>query len=227
MTFFLLTFVGATFIFHFVFNSGAYWREIKYDLFLKSPLASAQLTQGDILNVGPNILFPGTNFRLVIPKINVDVPVIAPRSSDKSAVLASLESGVALYPGSSQPGEEGRAVVLGHSSQASWYRGAYAYIFSLIPELNVGDEFYIFSQDKKFTYRVFRSQVLSPDEANRLFASDPTFPSVYTQSSSHIEGIAGLDISPGSEIDLVTCYPIGSASKRNVVQAELIDTVDL
>jgi len=227
LLFFLLTFLGATVVFHFILNGGAYWKEIRYDLFLRSSFASEDLTQGDILEVGQNVLLPGENFRLIIPKIGVDVPVISPHSPDKASVLAALESGVALYPGSSQPGEKGRAVILGHSSKATWYRGDYATIFSLIPQLNVGDTFYILEGDKKLTYRVFTSQILSPDQANRLFASEHVTPGVYTQPSFNAQGTVGLGSLIGSEIDLVTCFPIGSASNRNVVQAELINTEDL
>ncbi|MFA6135981.1 MAG: class E sortase [Candidatus Paceibacterota bacterium] len=217
LIFFLLIFLVATIIFHFILNGGAYWKKIRYDIFLRSPLASADLAQNDILKFGQGAVLPGMNFRLIIPKIEIDVPIISPQNSSTAAVLAAMEDGTALYQGSSEPGEKGRSVILGHSSRATWYRGNYATVFSLISQLNVGDMFYILTQDKKFTYRVFRNQVLSPYQANQLFAGPVVYGGMSNQNL----------ISAGSEIDLVTCYPVGSASNRTVIQAELIATMDL
>jgi LPXTG-site transpeptidase (sortase) family protein len=230
LVFFLLALVGTTVVFHFILNGDAYWKEIRYDLFLDSPLASADLKQGDILKIGQNAVSPGMNFRLIIPKIEIDVPLISPKDSSTAAILATMEDGVALYPGSSNPGTKGRAIILGHSSRATWYRGDYATVFSLISQLSVGDVFYVLTQNKKITYRVFKNQVLSPDQADKLFASPVSHNvSVYTQPSIIPGGIDNQKMTSdsGSEIDLVTCYPIGSASKRNVIQAELISIENL
>jgi LPXTG-site transpeptidase (sortase) family protein len=123
-----------------------------------------------------------------------------PDGSTKSAILASLESGVGLYPGSVEPGTTGRTILLAHSSRASWYRGGYATVFALLPKLEQFDEFTIAGGGKKYTYQVFATKVMTPDEANRFTATTPD----------------------DAEVDLVTCYPIGSASKRIVVQAKLI-----
>ena len=142
------------------------------------------------------------SYRLVIPNIRVSTPVIIPKSGDMKAILASLEEGVGVYPGSSLPGREGRSIILGHSSRASWYRGEYATIFTLIKELGPGDLFYIVDDGTSYIYEVISKKSMTPAEANAMFAG-PT---------------------DGSEVDLVTCYPIGSASKRMVVRARLVLT---
>jgi LPXTG-site transpeptidase (sortase) family protein len=144
-------------------------------------------------------------YRLVIPKIGVNVPMVFPSDDSMKAILASLEQGVGIYHGSDLPAELGRTVVLGHSSRASWYRGDYATVFSLLPKLEQLDEFYVLEGNKKHRYIVFAKQYLSPAETNAVLSG----------------------MSAGSEIDLITCYPIGSASQRTLIRAKYIETVDM
>ena len=203
---FFLTFFGFSLFFYFLLNGGAYWRILRYNLFLHSPLASADLKVGDILTLpsqaagagAPKITSGG--YELLVPKIDVAAPIAVPEDGTKKGILASLEEGVGLYPGSAEPGERGRIIILGHSSRASWYRGDYATIFAVLPELKEFDTFFVAGGWKKYTYQVFARKILSPADTNVLLAT----PSLE------------------SEVDLVTCYPIGSASKRTVIQAKLI-----
>lgn len=198
---FIILFSGFSLFFYFVLNGGAFFKELRYAIFLNSPFVSSDLRNNNIFAIGRvEILPPGANYRLLVGKIGVDAPMVAPSDATKQGILASLEDGVGLYPGSSAPGESGRAVILGHSSRASWYRGGYATVFALLPQLRSGDEFYVLSNTKKYTYRVFYSGVMSPNDTNVLLSSEPS----------------------DSEITLITCYPIGGASQRKVVQAKLI-----
>lgn len=199
---FLILFFGISLFVYFLFNGGAYTSQLRYALFLNSPFASDDLKEGEIIAVqAATAKLQDGKFALYIPKIDVQTPVIVPKSTDKVGVLAALEEGVGVFPGSVEPGETGRTILLGHSSRASWYRGNYAYIFSLLPKLNEGDEFYLMNGEKKLRYQVFARKVLPPTETNRLFETK---------------------VQDGSELDLVTCYPIGSASNRNIVQAKLV-----
>lgn len=218
---FLIIFFFMSFFTFLVLNGGAFWRDIRYALYLNSPFASADLKQGDILEVaGVDGTLPSTGgndingsahpiyepgsapFVLTIPKISVVTPVVIPSNTSKEKILSSLESGVGLYPGSSMPGDAGRAVMLGHSSRATWYRGDYATIFTLLGKLEAGDEMYVTANNKKYVYEVFKTNVLSKADTDALLATPAT----------------------GSEIDLVTCYPIGGASQRTVIQAKLVRT---
>lgn len=206
LTVFIILFLAFSLFFYFIFNGGAFWKEIRYAIFLNSPFVSSDLRNGEILNIGRAETLPsGTNYRLLIGKIEVDAPIVAPADNSTQSVLAALEDGVGIYPGSVAPGETGRVIVLGHSSRASWYRGGYATVFALLPQLQSGDKFYVLSKDKKYTYQVFSSGVMSPGDTNRLLSQEPT----------------------DSEITLITCYPIGGASQRKVVQAKLISTENL
>lgn len=128
--------------------------------------------------------------------------MIMPEGETTEDVLAVLERGVGLYPHSSLPGEHGRAILLGHSSRASWYRGGYATVFTLIKELDPGDTFRIVSPDVAHIYEVFSREQMSPDAANAILSVP----------------------SEGAEAVLITCYPIGSASRRMVVRARLLRT---
>lgn len=141
-------------------------------------------------------------YRIVISKIGVEAPVVVPDGETTEDVLAALERGVGLYPHSSLPGERGRAILLGHSSRASWYRGGYATVFTLIKELDPGDTFTLASSGERHTYEVFSREQMSPDAANALLSVP----------------------SDGAEAALITCYPIGSASRRMVVRARLLRT---
>jgi LPXTG-site transpeptidase (sortase) family protein len=191
-------------------NAAAFARTLRYDLLLHSPFASEDLKQGDILEVGSGtpggVAFTVTSTaQLAIPAIGVVTPIVPPKGTAKKDILAAMEEGVALYPGSVGPGEQGRVVMLGHSSRASWYRGNYATVFSLLSKLEGGQEFVVAAQGKKYIYQIFRTSTLSPSDTNALLAGP------------FME----------SEIDLITCYPVGGASKRTVVQARLIRTETL
>lgn len=210
MNVFLLTFFSLSLFFYFVMNGGAFWRVLRYQLFLRSPWASDDIASGDILRVSalagaPDRAIADGGYVLSVPKISVSVPIAIPGGGSKEDILASLEEGVGLYPGSVQPGAIGRTVLLGHSSLASWYRGEYATVFALLHTLQVGDVFTVAGGGKKYRYEVAARQTLSPADTNALFATAPA----------------------ESEAVLVTCYPVGSASQRTVIQGRLIATEDI
>ena len=193
ITIFLAIFFAASFFIYLLLNGGAYFRILRYDLFLRSPFAEASLKNQPILNLNKS-------YYLYIPKIDVSAPIVLPKDGSNKSVLAGLEEGVALYPGSQLPGEIGRSVILGHSSKTSWYRGEYAYIFALLSKLQSGDEFYIVSGNKKLVYKVFSNDILTPEQTNKLLSQIP-------QNES--------------DVALITCWPIGFSSKRTLIQAKL------
>lgn len=199
---FLILFFAFGLIVYGALNGGAYGRQLKYAIFINLPFLGNDLRANDILEVREaTASVPDGGYQLFIPKIDVSAPIVIPLGTSNKAVLASLEEGVGLYPGSAALGTpESRSIILGHSSRASWYRGEYATIFALLPKLEPLDEFYIIGNGKKYVYNVFSKQILSPKAANELFTGP----------------------SSGSEIDLITCYPIGSASSRTVIRASLV-----
>lgn len=139
--------------------------------------------------------------RIVIPKINVNVPLIFPSSSETDALLAELDRGVIHYPGTAMPGDEGNVFISGHSSQYAWSEGSYKNIFSLIDELNPDDQIIVYFQQKKFVYNVTGQTIVSPND------------------------FSVLDETGGYGLSLMTCWPVGTLARRLVVKAELDEPV--
>lgn len=140
--------------------------------------------------------------RLIIPKINVDVPVIYDTTPDHDAQMAAMEKGVAHFaiPGAnSHPGEVGNAVLSGHSSNDLFDRGDYKFIFAQLDKLAVGDTIYANYKGKRYTYVVTKTEVVQPTNVQALIY--PTTKPVLT---------------------LITCTPLGTALNRLLVTAEQV-----
>ncbi|MDO8743336.1 MAG: sortase [Candidatus Azambacteria bacterium] len=182
---FLAIFLVSSFLVYLFLNSDAYFTILRYDLLSRFSFAGIDFPNQ------PGIV-PSKDYYLQIPKINASAPIVFPADDSIKSVLASLELGVALYPGSQLPGETGRAVILGHSSKPP--------IFTLLNKLQSGDEFYITSGNKKLVYKVFSNDILTPDQTNEILSQIP-------QNESNAA--------------LITCWPIGFSSKRTLIQAKL------
>lgn len=147
------------------------------------------------INVGPES-------RLIIPKINVDVPVIYDVGNDYASQLKAMEGGLAHFaiPGaSSHPGQIGNTVLSGHSSNDLLDRGDYKFIFAQLDKLAVGDSIYAHYGSKRYTYSVTGKTIVQPTEVNKLVY--PTTKPILT---------------------LITCTPLGTALNRLLVTAEQV-----
>ena len=95
----------------------------------------------DIQNIviNPNaVVTVSAEPRLIIPKINVDVPVLYDVGSDYDSQMAAMAKGVAHFsiPGAnSHPGEVGNTVIAGHSSNDLLDNGDYKFIFTQLDKL--------------------------------------------------------------------------------------------
>lgn len=190
---FLAIFLVSCFLVYLFLNGGAYLEIWRYNSG-NQPILNFKNSSAS------QIVQSGENYHLYIPKIGVSAPIILPKDDSNKSILASLKEGVGFYPGSQLPGETGRSVILGHSSQATWYLGQYGYVFVLLNKLQIGDEFYIVSKNKKLMYEVFSNDILTPEETNKILSQTPE---------------------NKSEVALITCWPIGSDSKRTLIQAKL------
>lgn len=144
----------------------------------------------------------GPESRLIIPKINVDVPVVYDIGSDYDSQMKAMEAGVAHFavPGaSSHPGQIGNTVLAGHSSSELFWGGDYKFIFAQLDRLQVGDSVYVNYKTKRYTYTVTKKEEVQPDEVNKL---------VYTTKKP--------------VLTLLTCTPVGTALRRLLVTAEQI-----
>lgn len=150
-------------------------------------------------NVQENV---GPDAKLIIPKINVDVPAIYGIGNDYDSQMDAMSKGVAHFciPGAcSTPGQIGNTVLSGHSSNDILDSGDYKFIFAQLDKLDTGDTIYANYQGKRYTYTVTKKEVVLPTEVNKLVY--PTDKPVLT---------------------LITCTPLGTALKRLLITAEQV-----
>ncbi|MDB5163119.1 MAG: putative sortase [Candidatus Saccharibacteria bacterium] len=140
--------------------------------------------------------------RLIIPKINVDVPAIYNVGNDYNSQMAAMSNGVAHFaiPGaSSHPGQVGNTVLSGHSSNDLFDGGDYKFIFAQLEKMAVGDTIYTNYESKRYTYVVTKTEVVKPSEVGKL---------VYPTTKPMLT--------------LITCTPLGTALNRLLVTAEQV-----
>ncbi len=137
---------------------------------------------------------------IIIPKINVDIPVVYDISTfEESAVQAGLERGVVHYGNTAMPGEVGNTVIVGHSSHNWWDSGQYKFAFILLDRLEIGDQVILNYEGTRYVY-----------EIRDKFVVEPTNVSVLNQPNDE------------SMLTLITCTPPGTSWQRLIVQAEQI-----
>ncbi len=149
----------------------------------------------------PNGMAVGSEPKLIIPKINVEVPVVYDvETIEEEDVQKGLERGVVHYATTPNPGEQGNATIFGHSSNNILNRGAYKFVFVFLKRMEIGDTFYIEKDGVRYIYKVFEKKIVSPDEVSVLENhSDKT-----------------------STVSLITCDPPGTTVNRLVVIGEQI-----
>lgn len=144
---------------------------------------------------------PSDALELIIPKINVQLPVVYDLgSSDEKVVQSALEKGVIHYPNTASPGQQGNAAYFGHSSNNIFNKGKYKFAFVLLHELVPGDIFYLTYGGKVYTYRVYEKKVVEPTD---------------TWVLGPVEGKTAT-------VALITCDPPGTSAHRLVVWGEQI-----
>jgi len=137
--------------------------------------------------------------RIIIPKINVDVPVVYDiKTFDETAIQDGLERGVVHYGTTALPGQKGNNVIVGHSSNNFFNSGKYKFAFVLLNRLEVGDTFMLNYRGERFIYKIFSKKIIEPDDFSLI---QPTAIPTTT---------------------LITCTPPGTNWHRLVVQAEQI-----
>jgi len=136
---------------------------------------------------------------LLIPKLNVEAPIIIPSFPQKEEFLLALQKGVALHPSFAKPGESGMALIYGHSSRPRRFSGKYNLIFATLNRLKTGDEIVIYFASQKFVYKVEKVTIFYPNEEDKHLPKE-------TQEKVLV---------------LLTCWPPGSDAKRLAVVAKI------
>jgi sortase A len=152
--------------------------------------------------LGTDAVAPSSSPELIIPKINVQLPVIYDNTSREEAVIQrALEEGVIHYPTTVLPGQRGNAAIFGHSSNNIFNKGKYKFAFVLLHELAPGDLFYLSFEGKMYTYKVYQKRVVKPTET----------------------WVLGPDQTKPATVTLITCDPPGTSLNRLVVWGEQIN----
>jgi LPXTG-site transpeptidase (sortase) family protein len=137
---------------------------------------------------------------VIIPKINVEIPVVyGVNTINEAAVENALEDGVVHYADTATPGQNGNAVIVGHSSNNIFNKGKYKFAFVLLSRLDNGDTFYLQKDGKRYTYQVYKKEIVKPTDVSVLGTADK--PATAT---------------------LITCDPPGTSINRLVVLGQQI-----
>lgn len=142
----------------------------------------------------------GSAPQIIIPKINVEIPVVYGMTSTVEAdVQKALENGVLHYADTALPGELGNSVIVGHSSNNILNRGKYKFAFVLLNRLQIKDIFYLEKDGKRYTYEVYKRTIVKPSEVSVLGPQDEP-----------------------ATASLITCDPPGTSTNRLVVVGKQI-----
>lgn len=143
----------------------------------------------------------GPESKLVIPKLNVEVPVVyTVTSNDEKEIQKGLEDGVVHYPTTPYPGQKGNVSIVGHSSNNIFNPGKYKYVFTLLNKLQEGDIFFMNYNGQRYVYKIYKRQVVKPSDV----------------------WVLGTQPEKESTATLITCDPPGTNVNRLVLVGEQI-----
>lgn len=146
---------------------------------------------------------PGPEPKLLIPKLNIDVPVHFNISNSNATVMEAMNHGVAQFaiPGAdANPGETGNLIITGHSAGDIYSNNQYKFIFSGLERLKAGDTIYVNKNSIRYTYSVKRLQTIEPSDIAALTADNNK-----------------------PQLVLITCTPLGTSRYRLLVFADQIN----
>ncbi len=188
--------LGGFLLFIVLFNFQLIAQQIGYFLNPPKPAENMALQDPNAVTTNASIVSPESV--IIIPKINVSAPIVYADSVAEDEVMKDLESGVVHYANTAKPGENGNAVIFGHSSNDWWESGDYKFVFALLGKLEVGDQVQVNYSSRKYVYEVTEKKVVEPSEVSVL---NPT---------------------PNPVLTLITCTPPGTAWQRLIIVAKQI-----
>jgi len=165
------------------------------------------ITPSKTASASPIIIDPnssgtvGPESKLIIPKLNVEVPVVydVPSNEEKD-IQKGLEDGVVHYPTTPFPGQKGNVSIVGHSSNNIFNPGKYKYVFTLLNRLQEGDTFFINYNGQRYVYKIYKKHIVKPSD-------------VY---------VLGPQSEKESTATLITCDPPGTNVNRLVLVGEQV-----
>lgn len=148
----------------------------------------------------PNSTAIGNDPKIIIPKINLEIPVVYDEPSiAEGPMQKALERGVVHYANTPNPGQKGNVVIFGHSSNNIFNPGKYKFAFVLLSKMENGDTFYLDKDGKRYVYQIYKKHIVNPTQVEVLNTAEK--PDTAT---------------------LITCDPPGTSLKRLVVVGEQI-----
>ncbi len=164
-------------------------------------------TVGDITALDPTIsLAVHEKPTLMIPKLNIEVPVTLGSGNSVAEMNIAMSNGVAQFslPGASAvPGQIGNFVISGHSAGNIYQQSDYKFIFSGLTRMEASDLIYMDYEGTRYTYKVTGTRVVEPSDVNSL------------------RQIATENVGKPM-ITLITCTPLGTSKYRLLVYGEQI-----
>jgi len=180
---------------------------LQYNRLIFAPIM-AYIAPGNVSDEGIAAIDPTVNTavsetnKLIITKLNIDVPVHFGISNDTHTVNKAMENGVAhfMVPGANAyPGQVGNTVITGHSAGDIYSSNQYKFIFSGLERLVEGDLIYIDYNKVRYTYRMTSRKTVEPNDV----------------ASLKYDGDKPI-------LTLITCWPLGTSRYRLLIFAEQI-----
>lgn len=149
-----------------------------------------------------------TDNRLVIPKLGKSVPIVEMSIENiqgenwnelEKDIQEGLREGIVHYPGTAKPGQYGNVFLTGHSSYYPWDPGKFKDVFATLGQLEVGDRYYVYYNQKQFAYEVTDKKEVQPNNVDVL--QQPADKRVST---------------------LMTCTPVGTTLRRLIITSKQV-----
>lgn len=154
-----------------------------------------------IVNPANGIAASSKTTQVLIPKINVQIPVdYSQTTTNEASIETALDSAVVHYPTTVMPGQNGNSAFFGHSSNNIFNPGKYKFAFVLLHKLTNGDTFYLTYNGKTYAYEVISHEIVKPTDV----------------------GVLGPVAGQTATATLITCDPPGTSINRLVVVGKQI-----
>ena len=140
--------------------------------------------------------------KIEAPSIGLNFKIVNPQSTDYITLDNALVSGVVHYPGSGSA-EEGNMFLFGHSTGYKYVNNPAYKVFNNIHNLHTDDQIYIYTANKKYTYKVISVELVDSRQALVDFSNN-----------THM-------------LTLSTCNSFGQKTDRYVVEASFVSSNNL
>lgn len=166
------------------------------------------LTQPETAKKLPETVADNT---LVYPRLGINTPIQEKAASspmdqkDWAQMAAALRQGISLNYTEADFSQSRLSFLTGHSSDT--YPHAYSAVFSPLGQAEVGDTFALNNKGTTSTYKVIDKKILNPADKTGYLSYLSPDPSI-------------------QRVELVTCWPLFSTSKRLVVVGEKVAKSD-